>query len=335
MENCADSLQHPDFSHIYVEEDIFLHPVTQKILSRLPGSAVIPVRHYKDVFCKKNQHYSSQASSRKLILARKNDTFLYEGSAFCDDFGNENFYYTSDIMNCVYRCEYCFLQGMYPSASIVIFVNIEDTFRELAKLLEIKPAYVCISYESDLPALDHLTDFISEWIDFARKHENLKVELRTKSAGFARFSGIADPPGNFIFAWSISPESIIKRYEMRTPSLKARLQSIKTALGCGWKVRICIDPILDVDGWKIIYKEMIDEMKISIDTSLLFGISTGVFRVPKNSLSVMRKQNPDSCLLAYPYSLNSLGWSYDERVANELVDFVMGVQGFGDGSCGS
>jgi len=29
-------------------------------------------------------------------------------------------------LNCVYDCEYCYLQGMYPSANIVVFVNFED-----------------------------------------------------------------------------------------------------------------------------------------------------------------------------------------------------------------
>ena len=36
------------FSHIYVEEAVWNHPRTQKILSRFPQAQVIPVHHYKD-----------------------------------------------------------------------------------------------------------------------------------------------------------------------------------------------------------------------------------------------------------------------------------------------
>ena len=321
----------PDFSHIYIEEDIFAHPVTQRILSRLPDSTNIMVKHYKDVFCKKNQHFSAQAVSRKLILAKKRDTLLYKGSPFCDDFGNSGFFYTTDIMNCVYQCEYCFLQGMYPSANIVIFVNLEDTFKEIERHLEKKKMYVCISYESDLTALDHLTDFISEWIGFADRNDNLTVEMRTKSAGFASFASIKTPPKNFILAWSISPEKIIQKYEKRTPSLKARLESIERAIQAGWNVRICIDPILRVHDWKSMYEELAEQIKEKIPMKLLYGISAGVFRLPKKSLKVMRSRNPQSSLLAYPYTLTSTGWSYDENQIIEMtglmIDGIMAMGG--------
>ena len=32
------------------------------------------------------------------------------------------------MFNCIYDCDYCYLQGMYPSANIVVFVNHEDFF---------------------------------------------------------------------------------------------------------------------------------------------------------------------------------------------------------------
>ena len=30
------------------------------------------------------------------------------------------------MLNCVYDCRYCFLQGMYRSANYVLFVNYDD-----------------------------------------------------------------------------------------------------------------------------------------------------------------------------------------------------------------
>ena len=36
-------------------------------------------------------------------------------------------------MNCVFDCEYCYLKGMYPSANLVVFVNLEDIFAEVEK----------------------------------------------------------------------------------------------------------------------------------------------------------------------------------------------------------
>ena len=126
------------FSHIYVEEGAKDYDRTKRILSLFPDSEIIEIRDYRDVFNRRNQNPEVQHLSQKLILAVKKDGFLYEGSPVCQSFGEERFYYTSNVMNCVYDCEYCFLKGMYPTTNIVIFVNLEDTFREIDKIIEVE-----------------------------------------------------------------------------------------------------------------------------------------------------------------------------------------------------
>ena len=36
-------------------------------------------------------------------------------------------------------------------------------------------------YDADLVAIESLTGFVREWIAFTKKHENLTIEIRTKS----------------------------------------------------------------------------------------------------------------------------------------------------------
>ena len=154
-----DCLSKP-FSHIYVEDKIKNHPVAEDILSRFKRSTIIDIRHYKDVFTPSGQNLLLAKNSPSLILAKKEGRLIYEGAPVCEDFGNEHFYYTSLIMNCYYDCEYCYLQGMYPSANIVIFVNIDEVFNELESLLKEHPVYICISYDTDLLALEGFTGFV-------------------------------------------------------------------------------------------------------------------------------------------------------------------------------
>ena len=59
----------------------------------------------------------------KLILAIKKPPFIYKGTDILQDGGFKNFYYNTPFLNCLYNCDYCFLQGMYPSANMVVFVN--------------------------------------------------------------------------------------------------------------------------------------------------------------------------------------------------------------------
>lgn len=121
------------FSHIYVEEAVAEHPRTCEILQKFPEAVQIPIHHYKDVFCRKRQDIAGQEEHPMLIVAAKEGRLIYEGAPVCQSFGNEYFYYTSCVMNCIYNCEYCYLKGMYPSGNLVIFVNIEDILQNWRK----------------------------------------------------------------------------------------------------------------------------------------------------------------------------------------------------------
>ena len=142
------------FSHVYVEKGVAEHPRTKQILEKLNNTTVIEIDHYKDVFCRKKQSISAQSNAKALILAENTSGCIYEGAPVCQSFGNENFYYCSCMMNCIFDCEYCYLKGMYPSGNLVVFVNLEDIFAELEALLAQKSIYLCVSYDADLVAID-------------------------------------------------------------------------------------------------------------------------------------------------------------------------------------
>lgn len=63
------------------------------------------------------------------------------------------------MMNCIYDCEYCFLKGMYPSGNLVIFVNIEDFLNEIESRLKEHSIYLCVSYDTDMLALEPITQY--------------------------------------------------------------------------------------------------------------------------------------------------------------------------------
>ena len=89
------------FSRIYVEDAAREHPRTAQILSKFPGSAVVPVRDYKNVFNRPRQPVQLQKEAPNLILAVQKPPYLYPGPAVCQDFGEAHFYYASNVMNCL------------------------------------------------------------------------------------------------------------------------------------------------------------------------------------------------------------------------------------------
>lgn len=328
MNKSAKLFLTPKFSHIYVERRIAGHPKTEKILKTFPQASIIYIDHYKDVFCKANQSFSMQKQSTKLILARRENSFLFKGSPLCDSFGHENFYYSTGAMNCLYNCEYCYLQGMYPSGNLVVFVNIEEYFDEICKEITGKDAYICISYDTDLLALEPMTGLVNDWIGFAAHNTSYTIEVRTKSANFGAIAS-KNPVNNFILAWSLSPPSVISEYEHGTPGLPARLEQIRRAVKSGWRVRLCIDPIIALKDWKDQYAMLVASIRDTVDIHHIEGISIGVFRVPEDSLKIMRKTNTESVLLAYPYAhekksndMEHESWTYPVDLKNEMTNYL-------------
>lgn len=287
------------FSHIYIEERVAAYPVAQHVLSRFPGSIRIMIRHYKDVFNRPHQDFRRQKASPKLILAVKQEPFLYPGPEVCEDFGNQNFYYTSPVLNCIYDCHYCYLQGLYPSANLVIFVNIEEFFEAADRQLESGPLYLCPSYDTDLLALEGVVPYASRWIEFAGSRKELRIELRTKSANYGAIAHLK-PVEQVILAWSLSPDKVAQRCERLAPTLKARLTAIRAALDDGWQVRLCFEPLLKVYDWQRIYGEFLDEVFSMIRAEKVFDANIGVFRMGKEQFKRISRMRTDTDVFAFP-----------------------------------
>lgn len=298
--NLSRNVVKHNISTIYVETSIYSHARTKEILSHFPRATVIQIHDYRDVFNRKRQSIAFQKQSQNLILARKKTDFIYHGSPVCQSFDENYFYYTSSMMNCVYDCEYCFLKGMYPSGNLVVFVNLEDFFVEIEKVLEKHEMYICVSYDADMLALEDIVHYGKLWADFCMQHENLTIEIRTK--GTFSFAWLQIPINErIVMAFTLSPQYVIDTYEHKTPNLMQRIKMIQKAQACGMPIRICLDPIIVFPSWKQAYTDLIQTLKENIDFQYVKDISVGSFRISKNYLSLMRNQYPNSAVLQYPY----------------------------------
>lgn len=313
------------FSHIYIEKKALENKNTQHILSKFPNSKIVEIENYKEFFSSNNQNFALQKLSPKLILAEKKENNIYKGAKVCESFGNENFYYTSSIINCIFDCEYCYLQGVYPSGNIVIFVNIEDVFKEVEELLtQMSSLYLCISYDTDLLALDNICNFIDKWYRLVEKHSNLKIELRTKSTAIETLLE-KKANKNFIIAFTISPDKIVKNYEKYTASFEKRMIAIKQLQEKNWKIRICIDPIIYEEDFEEIYTNFINRLFQNLDVNMIIDVSVGFFRISKDYLKKMRKQNPNSRILYYPYDCENGVYSYSAEKRERALKFIKNI----------
>ena len=322
LENKNHNLFNNRFSHIYVEKKILNNKNTLEILSKFKDVKIIEIENYKEVFSSNNQDFHLQKLGQKLILASNKANMIYEGAVVCESFENDNFYYTSSIINCVYDCEYCYLQGVYSSGNIVIFVDIEKVFEEVEELYnKLKTLYLCISYDTDLLAIENICGFSEKWYYFIEDKKDLKIELRTKSGNIDKFLNLK-PLDNFIIAFTLSPENIALKNEKYTASFKNRVNAIKELQEKGWKVRICIDPLIYSDNFEKNYSQMIEYLFNEIDKEKVIDVSIGVFRISKEYLKKMRNQNQNSEILYYPFECIDGVYTYSDKTKSYMINFI-------------
>ena len=317
----------PDFSHIYVESQSIESDIAEQSFKRFPKAKIIEIEDYKKIFNKNGQDFQIQKLSTKLILAKKQPPFIYPATDIIQDSGFSNFYYCTPILNCIYNCEYCFLQGMYSSANIVVFTNTVEVKDAVKKqIIERKypdePLLLSLSYNTDILALENILPLTKQWIDFANNTDDLFMEIRTKSGLTSSFNKLK-PSKKILFAWTLSPNNIIQKYEHKTPLLERRIMSIQKIVDSGWPVRLSFDPILIYPNWKEDYKQMFERIKETISGDKIFDITIGVFRMSDDFYNRIKKTKPDSDLFYNNYD-NSNNVKTVTKDQKEMVrDFAL------------
>jgi spore photoproduct lyase len=308
---------------IYVEENIEHHHRTKAILARFPDALKIRCGRYSEVFNPKAQNFRLQKLKPSLILAEKHKNFVLEAPDGYGIGGDRNFYF-SHMLNCLYDCRYCFLQGMYQSANYVLFINFESFQDEIRRICNAYPSesfHFFSGYDCDSLALEPVTHFAEAFLPFFDSLTNAKLELRTKSTQIRSLLN-RKPMPSCIVAFSLSPAEIVAKVEAKAPSLERRLNAIKQLQQKGWQIGLRFDPLIYQTGYQQQYKRLFEQVFNIIDREQLHSVSLGVFRLPESFYKKMHKLYPDEKLFASPLQSQNGMTSYQQEIEREMIQFA-------------
>ncbi len=304
---------------IYLEKSVRDHPGTLEILDRFPKATVLPCSHYKEVFNPSGQSFRLQKKKPSLILARQTGKLLHPIPRSYGVGGERNFYF-SHLLNCLYDCRYCFLQGMYPSAHYVHFVNYEDfqsaILRETVQSED--PSWFFSGYDCDSLALESVTGFAERFIPFFRKNPKAWLELRTKSCNLGPLQTI-DPFPNAVIAYSFTPVEVSRQTEWKVPPLEARAKAMKKAAEMGWQVGWRIDPVVDCADFKDRYARLFDSLMKNLPLEKLHSVSLGAFRMPSGFFKKMERTYPEEPLFAGKLQKRGKVVAYEKNLEQERL----------------
>ncbi len=281
---------------VYVENDIKNNTNTLKILQRIEFNEIIYCNKHTEIFNPKNQNFRIQKLQPSLILAKKHKNFILKVPKNFS-IGFKKNYYFSHMLNCLYDCSYCFLQGMFYSANYLIYVNYEDFFYEIEKHAS-KKIDTCFfsGYDCDSLVLENVTTFIKIFLNFFKNLDNAFLEIRTKSTNIEVLKK-TPPLKNVIVAYSLNPETIISDFEKKTPNLKRRLESLKALQGLGWKIGLRFDPLIDFMKNIKIYQNFFKDVFEVLDANNIHSVTVGSFRMPNKFLERIINLRPMDSLI--------------------------------------
>ncbi len=169
--------------------------------------------------------------------------------------------YTSS--GCIAMCLYCYLICNYNKCAYLrIFVNREEMLNKIIKVANESEEELVfeIGSNSDLILENSITNNLSWTIENFRRAEKGYITFPTK---FDMVDDILDVEGKerVIIRMSVNPKEIIQKVEMGTSNLENRVKAINKLADAGYKVGILIAPVIFVENWKELYKQLVIYLK--------------------------------------------------------------------------
>ncbi len=168
--------------------------------------------------------------------------------------------YTSS--GCRAMCLYCYLVCNYNKCAYLrLFVNREQMLDRLLKKANAAPVPQTfeIGSNSDLVLENTITDNLCYTI------ERFGYEGRGHLTFPTKFNMVnpllsLDHRGKTIFRMSVNPKDIIRRIELGTSPLHARIQALNKVADAGYPVGLLIAPIVLLPDWKRLYSDLIEQL---------------------------------------------------------------------------
>ena len=311
------------YSNIYIESDVRNDQRVSDILGRFPDANTVILERYTELFNRKAQDFRLQKKHPSLILARKHDRHVLPAPAGYGIGGIHNYYF-STMLNCLYDCRYCFLQGMYRSANHVVFVNYHEFAAAIHNVVsgygKNETVWFFSGYDCDSLALEPVVGMARYFMDSIEGKPNVRLELRTKSTQIRSLLE-REPMDNVIVAFSLTPARISNELELKVPDFEKRLTAMRRLQESGWQIGLRLDPLIYTPDYQHQYQALLERLFSVLNADEIHSVSIGVFRLPKGFYKSLERLYPDDSFIAQPFVSNSGQVSYPLELEFEMKDW--------------
>lgn len=224
------------------------------------------------------------------------------------------------VESCGFDCSYCSIQSFYKNNTITF----DNAFAKKLETLELDPTktyHIGTGQSSDSLMWGNRAGVLEALLDFARRHPNVILELKSKSANIEYLLS-QEIPKNVLCTWSLNPQIIIDHEEKRASSLKERIASARALVDKGVLVGFHFHPMVLFEGWQKAYTDIAQELTSQFEAQEIALVSMGTLTFIKPVLKKIRLRAQKSKILQMPLVDAHGKYSYPLNLKEEMFSTV-------------
>lgn len=243
---------------IYFEKNIKDYYLGQMLLEKYKDIPKIEIENHNNIEeMRKKENSEFLKMKRNLIIGIRKTHKFVENHKVSDYLVP----YTSS--GCIASCMYCYLVCNYNKCAYMrLFVNREEMLEKIIKIANNSSQELTfeIGSNSDLILENTITNNLVWTIENFKNTVKGKLTFPTK---FAYVDELLPLNHNrkIIIRMSINPEYIINNVEFGTSRLKNRIEAINKLVDADYEVGILIAPVIFLENWQQLYRELIIYLK--------------------------------------------------------------------------
>jgi len=226
------------------------------------------------------------------------------------------------VMGCAFACSYCTIQTFYPETA-ELQANLADKLDEI----EIDPRrfyHIGTGQASDSLVWGNRGGTLEALLDFAARHPNVLLELKTKSANVRYLLDRPVPP-NVVCSWSLSTDVLIRNEEHATAPLGQRLRAAQAWAAHSGAVAFHFHPMVYYEGWRRDYERVAESLVERFSREQVAFVSMGSVTLIRPVAQEIRRRGGETKILQMELVTDPHGkLTYPEERKIELFSHMYG-----------
>jgi len=278
------------FETIYIEKKCRDYPLTRNILDNTRCKNVEYIDSPSRM--KKRDKGSVASGKRDLLLAEQKGNFI-KPCPGTKQYLCCNYYFLNFSTNCPLDCTYCILQHYINNPYITVYVNLDKLRADLDTLSKSRKELFRVGSGelTDSLVLDGITLYAQNILPLFKKYDNVLLELKTKTDQVSKLP-VLERNQKVVTSWSLNPDTIIEKEELKTASLKERLNAAYECQKKGYRIGFHFDPLIHHLSWEKNYKKVVDRIFEKIDPANILWISLGGLRFHPSLKNIVQQRFP-------------------------------------------